>query len=322
LFSLDGPTVYPSRSNAGSGSVSAEITDAADFTPADFILTKTASGFEAGNIATGQVTTLGNGPTLSLDGLTITVSGTIQAGDSFKLEPTSTAARTLTTAINDPSAIAAAAPYVVTSGTNVGDVQATAGGPVASSTLPADAVLLPASQFGQPISVKFTSGSTFDVLSSTNAVIASGSLDPTLGAEIAIAYPPPAPAGEVATITLSLGTAAAGDSFALTAGGIGSNGNVVGLADLVTKNLLSGQTLGNFYGELVSTVGSHGQEADVATQATQAVLTQAKKTQQSISGVNLDEQAADLISFQQAYQAAAKVIATAQTLFQSLLDAV
>ena len=60
----------------------------------------------------------------------------------------------------------------------------------------------------------------------------------------------------------------------------------------------------------------------MAAQTTQAVLTQTQTTQQSVSGVNLDQQAADLVNYQQAYQAAAKVIATAQTLFQSLLAAV
>ncbi len=259
---------------------------------------------------------------LSLDGLTITVSGTVQTGDSFKIEPTSTDAQTLTAAISDPSAIAAASPYVATPGTNVGNVQATVGSPVAGSTLPAGAVLVPASQFGQPISVKFISSSGFNVLSSTGSVIASGTLSSSSGAEIAIAYPASGPAGEVATISLSAGTAAAGDSFNLTPGGTGSNGNIVGLAALANQNLLSGQTFDNYYSALVTNVGSGGQAAEVAAQATQAVLTQTQNTQQSVSGVNLDQQAADLVSYQQAYQAAAQVIATAQTLFQSLLNAI
>jgi hypothetical protein len=51
------------------------------------------------------------------------------------------------------------------------------------------------------------------------------------------------------------------------------------------------------------------------------VLSQVQSVQQSISGVNLDEQAADLVSYQQAYQASAQVIASAQDLFQSLITA-
>jgi flagellar hook-associated protein 1 len=322
LFSVAGPTVYPSQSNTGSGTLTATISNPAGFTPGDFILTKTSSGFQATDIATGQVTALGNGPTLNLDGITITVSGTVATGDSFKLEPTATAAQSFAATTGDPSAIAAASPYVATAGNNLGSVQTTVGNAVSGGSLPPGTVVVPATNFGQPISIEFTSSSTFQVLSSGNSVIASGSYSATSGAEIAITYPSSAPAGEVVPISLSPGTAVAGDSFAITPGGTGSSGNIVGLAGLATKNLISGQTLGSSYAALVTNVGSRGQEAKVTAQAAQAVLTQAQKTQQSISGVNLDEEAAHLVAYQQAYQAAAKVIATAQTLFDSLLNAV
>jgi flagellar hook-associated protein 1 FlgK len=303
--------------------LTAAITDPTSFTPSDFILAKTAAGFQATNTVTGQVTTLGNGPTLNLDGITVTVSGTIATGDSFKLEPTAAAGQSFTASISDPSAIAAASPYVATSNSNAGNVQATVGSPVSGTGLPPATVNVAAANFGQPISIKFTSSSTFQVLSSGNTVIASGSFSASSGAEITIAYPtPPGPTGEVVPISLSAGTAAAGDSFALTPGGTGSNGNIVGLAGLANQDLLSGQTFGNAYATLVSSVGSHGQAAQVTAQAAQAVLTQAQNTQQSISGVNLDEEATHLVAYQQAYQAAAKVIATAQTLFNSLLNAV
>src|SRR5208282_2289758 len=322
LFSVAGPTVYPSGSNTGGGTLTAAITDPNSFTPGDFILTKAASGFEATDTATGQQTPLASGPTLSLDGMTITVSGTVQNGDTFKLEPTATAAQSLTATVSDPSAVAAAAPYVATPGNNVGNVQATVSSPIASTALPPGTIVVLASEFGQPISIQFTSSSSFEVLSSSNSVIASGSFSAGSGAEIAIAYPaPPAPSGEVVPILLSSGTAANGDTFALTPGGAGSNGNIVGITDLATQNLSSGQTFGNAYAALVTEVGSRGQAAKVAAQAAQAVLTQAQATQQSVSGVNLDEQAADLVSYQQAYQAAAQVIATTQTLFDSLLTA-
>lgn len=322
LFSAAGPAVYASQSNVGSGALSAAISDPNNFTPGDFVVTKTATRFEANNPATGQVSDLGNGPTLTFNGVTIAVSGVVQTGDSFEIEPTASTAQTLTTAISDPSAIAAASLYVSTPGNNTGNVQATTGSPVAATTLPAGAILVPASQFGQPLTVQFTSSSNFNVLSSSNSVIASGSLSPTSGAEIAIGYPASGSAGDVATISLSAGTAAVGDSFVLTPGGPGSNGNIVALAGLANQSLVSGQTFDNYYSGLVTNIGSRGQDAQVAAQTTQAVLTQTQNTQQSLSGVNLDQQAADLVSYQQAYQAAAKVIATAQTLFQSLLAAV
>ena len=323
LFSVGGPTVLADRSNTGSGTLTASITNTDAFTPGNFIVAKTASGYEATNTATGQVTALGSGPTLSLDGMTLTVSGTINTGDSFEVEPTVTAARTLTVTTTDPSAIAAASPYVATAGANLGNVTASAFSPAASGSLPAGTVIVPASQFGQDLTVKFTSATTFNVLSASNTVIASGSFSASSGAEIAVAYPsPPAPAGEVDEMTLSAGTPATGDTFSLTPGGVASNGNILAMTNLSSQNLLSGQTLTSAYSTLVGQVGSAGQTASFNAQAASGVLSQVQSVQQSISGVNLDQQAADLVVYQQAYQASAQVIASAETLFNDLLTAV
>ncbi|MGH7110533.1 MAG: flagellar hook-associated protein FlgK [Stellaceae bacterium] len=333
LFSLSGPSVYAASTNTGSGTLSASITDAAQFTPGDFILTRTASGFEATDTATGQTTSLGAGPSLNLDGMTIAVSGTVATGDSFKLEPTATAAQTLALTTTDPAAVAAAAAYVVTPGsvsgsgaitdTNKGTVSATVGGPVAGSSLPAGTVSVPASAFGQTLEIAFTSATNFQVKTSTGSVLASGAVSPTAGAEIAIAFPsPPAPSGDVESVALSAGTAAVGDAFTLTPGGAGSNGNIAAMAGLASQKLVSGQTLGDAYAALVATIGSNGQDAQTAATAAQGVLTRATQAQQAISGVNLDEEATHLVAYQQAYQASAQVVAAAQTLFQSLLAAV
>ncbi|MGH7094568.1 MAG: flagellar hook-associated protein FlgK [Stellaceae bacterium] len=322
LFAAAGPTVLPDQSNTGGAALSAAIANPGSFTPDEFIITNTASGFEAVNTTSGQATALGSGPTLSLDGMTITVTGGAAVGDSFLVQPTTQAAATLQVVTSNPAAIAAASPYVATAtDTNAGNVTATAGSPTLSSTLPAGTAIIPASQFGQNLSIQFTSATSFNVLSSSNTALASGSFDPAAGAEIAIAYPASAPAGEVATITLSGGNAAAGDSFALAPGGAGSNGNIVAMAGLASQNLLSGQTLSSVYAGLVGGIGSYGQAASVASQAAQGVLSQAQTVQQSVSGVNLDEEAANLVNFEQAYQAAATVIGSAQTLFAALLAA-
>ena len=322
LFSVSGPTVVGATSNTGTGTLNATITNSDTFVPGNYIVTKTASGYQAANMATGQVSALGNGPNLSLDGMTLRVSGTINVGDSFEVEPTATAAQTLAVTQTNPSAIAAASPYVASPGSNLGNVTAGAFSAAASGSLAAGTVIVPASDFGQDLTVKFTSATTFNVLSSTNAVIASGSFSAANGAQLAIAYPASAPPGEVTTVTLSPGTPAAGDTFSLTPGGIASNGNIQAMINLSSQNLLSGQTLNGAYGTLVGQVGNAGETANFNAEATQGVLAQVQSVQQSISGVNLDEQAADLVSFQQAYQAAAQVIASSQTLFQSLLTAV
>jgi len=198
----------------------------------------------------------------------------------------------------------------------------TAGAPTLSGSLPAGTVIIPSADFGQQLSVKFTSATTFNVLNSSNVVIASGTYSSVNGAEVAVAYPsPPAPAGEVATLTLSAGTPVTGDSFVLTPGGTGSNGNMVAMASLQTTDLLSGQTLSDAYTKMVTDIGDRGAEATAAGQAAQSVFTRAQSTEQSISGVNLDEEAANLVQLQQAYQANAQVIGTIQSLISSLLTA-
>lgn len=323
LFSVAGPSVVNSASNTGSGTLVATISNSDAFTPGDYIVAKTSTGYDATNTNTGQVTALGSGPNLTLDGMTLAVSGTINTGDSFEVEPTATAAQTFTVTTTDPSAIAAASAYVASPGSNnLGNVTASAFSAAASGSLPSGTPIVSSTYFGQDLTVQFTSATTYNILSASNTVIASGSFSATSGAEIAIAYPSPAPAGEVATMTLSSGTPATGDTFSLTPGGVGSNGNIQAMIGLSSENLLAGQTLTSAYASLVGQVGSVGESANFAVSASQGVLNQIQSVQQSISGVNLDTQAADLISFQQAYQASAQVIASAETLFQSLLTAV
>lgn len=331
LFSVPAPVVFAGIGNTGTATVSATITNSNAFAPGNYTLTDTAGGWQATNLSTGQATMLGSGTNLSLDGMSIKVSGAANVGDSFEIEPTLQAATGIAVINSNPSAIAAAAPYVATAGvmtsgaisdSNVGNVTMTTGAPTTSTSLPAGTVVVPSTYFGQQMSVKFTSATTFNVLSSSGATIASGTYSGTSGTELAVAYPsPPAPAGEVTTFTLSAGTPATGDSFVLTPGGTGNNGNMVAMADLRTADLLSGQTLSDAYTTMVTDIGDRGAEANAAGQAAQAVYTRAQNNEQSISGVNLDEEAANLVQLQQAYQANAQVIGTIQSLISTLLTA-
>jgi len=331
LFSVPAPVAFASTGNTGTATLSATIANPNTFTPGDYVLTRTSGGYQAVNVATGQTTALGAGPTLSLDGMSITVSGTANVGDSFEIEPTLKAATGIAVTTTDPSAIAAAAPYVATAGTmtsggisdsNTGNVTMSTGAPTTSGSLTAGTVIVPSTYFGQQLSVKFTSATTFNVLNSSNAVIASGTYSASNGAALAIGYPsPPAPAGEVATFTLSAGTPVTGDSFVMTPGGTGNNGNMVAMGDLRTADLLSGQTLNDSYTKLVTDIGDRGSEANAAGQAAQSVFNRAQSNEQSISGVNLNEEAANLVQLQQAYQANAQVIGTIQSLISTLLTA-
>jgi len=122
------------------------------------------------------------------------------------------------------------------------------------------------------------------------------------------------------------GTPAAGDSFSVQSNqnAIGDNTNALALGKVANLGVLdSGVTsVGRAYAQMVAQVGSAGALAkdDLSTQ--QATYQQALQSQQSVSGVNLDEEAANMVRYQQAYQASAQVITSANNMFAALLTAV
>jgi flagellar hook-associated protein 1 FlgK len=130
------------------------------------------------------------------------------------------------------------------------------------------------------------------------------------------------------TVTVS-GRPANGDTFTLTqnSSGVSDNRNILAIGLLqATKELDSpeggGAATASFtsaYAQIVSLVGNKTREVTVTGQAQQSLLDSATTAQQSMSGVNLDEEAANLLRYQQAYQAAAKLMATASKLFDSIL---
>jgi flagellar hook-associated protein 1 FlgK len=122
------------------------------------------------------------------------------------------------------------------------------------------------------------------------------------------------------------GAPQAGDSFGVQANSNaqGDNSNALMLGKVANLGVLDGgvTSAGRAYSQLVSQVGSAGALAndDLTTQT--AVYHQAMSSQQSVSGVTLDEVAANLLRYQQAYQASAQVISTANNIFGALLSAV
>jgi flagellar hook-associated protein 1 FlgK len=122
------------------------------------------------------------------------------------------------------------------------------------------------------------------------------------------------------------GTPAAGDVFTVqsNANGTGDNRNALASANLQTKSLLTNGTVSvnGAVSALVTDIGSQAQQINTAQTAQTSVNTQALATVQSVSGVNLDEEAAHLLQWQQAYQASAQALQIANSTFTSLLAAV
>lgn len=104
----------------------------------------------------------------------------------------------------------------------------------------------------------------------------------------------------------------------------GDNKAALNLAALEKASTLAGgkSTLNGAYGQLVSQVGTLTQSAKVSSSAQEVLLNQAKQDRENLAGVNLDEEAANLMKYQQSYQAAAQVVSVANSLFDSLISAV
>ena len=303
LFSVPAPTVLPSSANAGSASVAASVTGSAQLTAYDYTLRNTGSGWTLTRSDGTAVTLAGAGTAASpftADGLSLVVSGAAAVGDSFQIQPTRNAAAGFTLAISDPSAIAAALPVRSSAAaSNTGN----AGIGTPSVTNAANPQLL------SPVTISFTSPTTYQINGAGSYAYSSGGAIALNGWSVAIS-----------------GTPVAGDSFSVTsnAGGVGDNGNALALGATASLGVLDGgaTTVGQAYGQLVAGTGSLTQQSQTRLASQTALANQATSAQQSVSGVNLDEEAARLVRYQQSYQAAAHVIATAQTIFQSLLTAV
>ena len=110
-----------------------------------------------------------------------------------------------------------------------------------------------------------------------------------------------------------------GDAF-----GLGNNSNIVGMAKTQEQGVLNGgkETFSQSLAVSTSVVGSQSSSAKLVAETAEALVTQAFNRNQETSGVNLDEEAANLLKFQQAYQAASQIISTANTIFDTILSAV
>jgi flagellar hook-associated protein 1 len=143
-------------------------------------------------------------------------------------------------------------------------------------------------------------------------------------------YPPGSPITYTSGATIAVGgvsfvisgAPANGDKFTLSASGPGDNRNGLLLADLQKQGTLNNSTTSysTAFSELVNGVGNKTRELNITSTAEAKVLEQATTAMQSESGVNLDEEATNLLRYQQAYQAAGKMMQIASQLFDTLLQ--
>ena len=308
MFTVGGVQVLPASGNTGSATITASLTSLSQLTTDNYQLQYAGGSWQLKDTTTGQsVAMTGNGTAASpftAAGMSFVISGTPAANDSYQISPTAGATAGLTMQLTAPSQIAAASL-----------VQASAGAAnTGTGVVGSAAVTSPANYVAGTYTVTFSSPTQYTVTNGTSTV-ASGTY--TSGTPISFN-------GQQVTLT---GTPAANDTFTVSpnsTANTGDNSNVLAMISGLSSKVLSGGTasVNDVATNLISQVGVLTQQAQNNASAQQAVNQEATTSRSNATGVNLDQQAADMLRYQQAYQAMAQVISMSNQMFTSLIQAV
>jgi flagellar hook-associated protein 1 FlgK len=304
FFGIGGVGVTDVTTNTGTAVVTATRTDVGAITGGDYVLARTGTGYTLRRQDTGAaVTFTGTGTALDpilADGLSIVVGAGVATGDQFTIHPTRDAILGFNVAITDPARVAAAAPIRGSAATtNSGNATVSAGEVLDSGNV--------------------------NLLTTANIVFTSAT-QYTINGGPAQAYTPGANIDANGWRVVINGAPAVGDTFTVrsNAGATGDNRNVFALSDALGAGVLEGGTISvaSAVERLTADVGLQTRTAQVNRDAESVVNSDDLAARDSVSGVNLDEEAAAMLRYQQAYQAAAQIIAIASDLFDSLIGAV
>ncbi|MGK0441336.1 MAG: flagellar hook-associated protein 1 FlgK [Pseudohongiellaceae bacterium] len=311
--------VLADTANVGAAAVTLSISDVNQLTTSDYFIDFSGTGstyqiVRGTDDAVVSSGVIGGFPvTINVDGFDLTIATIPTAGDKYYLNPTKTAAQDIALDITRPQELAYASPIVTGAGLGNTGNGIVSGGNVLNVT---GAAL---TDITTPVTIRFTTTSTYDVFNtSTGAAIS-----------VANAFIP----NSVNTYTspnggyeIDLdGAPALGDEFTVdyNTTGISDNRNAIALGALRTTNTLDNGSL-NFedaYGRLLEELGAKTSQARISRDASETLMFQSQKNRNAVSGVNLDEEAANLIKFEQAYNASARLITVAQQIFDTLLSA-
>ncbi|MDP5191198.1 flagellar hook-associated protein FlgK, partial [Rheinheimera baltica] len=347
LFVLPQTNGLAFQSNTGSGSIVVDVEPGRvdQLPPNDFLVTFTAPDtftLEAtdtsGNILAGSAISVSgvvfpatlNATDLGLPdyyGLSLQVSGPMNNGDRFALKPLSSAARNVNLATTRPEDIALASPVrSIVASDNLGNAKIDS--LIVTDTDPTTSAFAPPSSItGAPLQVIHIGGNQFEVRDSSNTLLGTT---------------PALPAGQLNNIMAQAGLGnygfdfnvtgipQTGDSFTVeyNTGGFNDNRNGLEMGKLQTAETMrryavstpnadNSVSFNEAYGTMVSFVGDKTSQARNSQAAAEALYSQTLQLKESLSGVSLDEEAANLVRFQQSYAASAKIIATSQIIFDT-----
>jgi flagellar hook-associated protein 1 FlgK len=307
--------IYQVVGQTSAASLSMAISDVTQFAASDYELTFTSpTNISIKRTSDSLVRTFTASP-ITIDGLTITDAnfGAAATGDRFLLKPFSTSASNIAREFSTPRALAVASPIAA-------KLSPTNKGSLALANLSAKTM---ASTAGAPIdnySVTFTVAAgvtTYDIVNTTTATTVAAGQPYISGSPIT--YTPAGVPGFSLTLT---GAPANTDTVTIGQNAYASlsGGNATAMMELRDKPMFDGAALTDGYAGLISQIGIRAQSAGYSAQVSTNIAVNAEKSRAGVSGVNLDEEAAKLLQYQQAYQASAKMIQIAQNIFDTLIQ--
>jgi flagellar hook-associated protein 1 FlgK len=298
--------------------VDASITDPTRLTDSDYKVEARGGSFVVTRLSDNTPRTVSpydpNGSTLDFDGVSFSFSGTPAAGDNYMVRPTANGASSFALKLTDLNQIAAGTPIatnVPLSNKGTGQVSA---GSVSAGYFTAPPALPVTLAFANNTLSGFPAGATISMTVNGLTNTYTGSAPFEAGASYSF---------NGVNITMS-GGPKDGDSFSINdnISGTADTRNMQALGALQTKNIFNGgsATYQSAFAQTVSAVGNKTREVQVNASAGEALLKQVQGAASNVSGVNLDEEATNLLKYQQAYQAAGKVMQIANTIFDTLLS--
>lgn len=304
FFTIGNPRITANSSNTGTASMSASFGDLSKLDGQNIVMKFDGTQWQATRADTGATIPMtGTGTAadpLVLNGVSLVMSGTPAKDDRFLLQPTAGVAGSMEVAITDTSRIAAAAPIKGTAAmANTGTGKLTG----VKVTDAENAALR------NPAAIVFISATEYTIDGGAPNTYTAGQTITANGWSFVLD-----------------GAPKQGDTFSIgpTPAGSSDNSNALLLAKVEqAKTFNDGTiTLSGALGGLTTQVGAAARSAEYSLMAQQVITDQAQAARDSISGVNLDEEASDMLRLQQAYQAASQLISTADTMFQTILGAV
>ncbi|MFT5888458.1 MAG: flagellar hook-associated protein 1 FlgK [Zhongshania sp.] len=305
IFDVPAPNVYRNSNNASAAEMTAVFTDTAELKGENVVMRFDGANWAFSDEATGAAITgvSGSGSTASpfqYQGVEFSLDSAAAAGDRFVLRPTEAASGRLKLVMTNPAGIAAAA--ATRSSSDAANISS-------ASISETEVVDSSNSSLLASVDIEFLNATTYQING-------TGSFAYTPGAELNFN-------GNKVVIN---GQPVVGDHFYINpnTNAVGDNRNILKMAGTENLKLLNGGTLSaqDAVNGLLGDIAVATRSAQINLQSQDNLLTQTRTRLESISGVNLDEEAADLLRYQQAYQAAAQASSIARDMFQALLSAI